>query len=164
MGIHDREYLRDESPRGFQLRAPSSMVMTLIIVNAGFWLADMIFFSTRGPYQHILMGAMACSAESLMYPWLWWQLLTAGFAHDPKLRESIDWQLQSAADGCNKSGLHRAVEVALERGVGVLTSLRCLRSLLYPGNMLKQEATKETKSSSAIWEMRWVCRPCFALQ
>jgi len=83
MGIHDREYLRDESPRGFQLRAPSSMVMTLIIVNAGFWLADMIFFSTRGPYQHILMGAMACSAESLMYPWLWWQLLTAGFAHDP---------------------------------------------------------------------------------
>ncbi|MCA9268090.1 MAG: rhomboid family intramembrane serine protease [Planctomycetales bacterium] len=76
MGIYDREYYRDERPQGMQLRAPQTMVVTLILINVAFWVADLIFFQGR------LMVAMGATAQSL-YPLHWWQLLSAGFAHDP---------------------------------------------------------------------------------
>jgi membrane associated rhomboid family serine protease len=81
MGLQDRDYLRDEQPPGMQLRAPQSMVTILMIANAAFYLVDFVFFSGQG--QHALMLSMACTVNSLIDPWMWWQLLTSGFAHSP---------------------------------------------------------------------------------
>lgn len=83
MGIQDRDYFRDDSPRGPALRAPQSMVTTVIIVNVALFLINYVFFSGKGENQYALTWHMACSVHSLTNPLLWWQLLTAGFAHSP---------------------------------------------------------------------------------
>jgi membrane associated rhomboid family serine protease len=75
MGIYDREYYRDE-----QLEGPSSsnglpMVTNLVIINVVFYVLDI--FSP----DHWLMRSMEASPDSLVRPWLWWQLVSYGFAH-----------------------------------------------------------------------------------
>ena len=43
MGLYDRDYVRDEPPPGVQLRAPRSMVVTIIMINVAVWLANYLF-------------------------------------------------------------------------------------------------------------------------
>ena len=78
MGIYDRDYYRRSQP-GFSLRMPQSMVITLIIVNVALYFVDALFFQR----DHALMENLAISSDTLCRPWLWWQFLTYGFAHDP---------------------------------------------------------------------------------
>jgi len=75
MGFNDRDYSRDEQP-GFQLRAPSSAIGLLILVNGLLFVVD-IFLEGR------LSGALALEADLFVRPWQCWQLLTYGFVHDP---------------------------------------------------------------------------------
>ncbi len=76
MGLYDRDYVREEEP-GFFLGGDLSMVARLIILNVGIFLVDVLFFDGK------LSNWMAVKADLFHKPWNCWQLLTAGFAHDP---------------------------------------------------------------------------------
>ena len=76
MGLYDRDYVREE-PKGFFLGGDRSMVVNLILVNVAVFLADVLIFHGE------LSSSMAIQSDLLEKPWNCWQLLTAGFAHDP---------------------------------------------------------------------------------
>jgi membrane associated rhomboid family serine protease len=84
MGLYDRDYVRDDQPQGYRVRAPQSAVVTLILINVGVFLVNFLFFSAPGPNKNWLMEQLACSVRTLTEPWRIWQLLTAGFAHAPE--------------------------------------------------------------------------------
>jgi len=77
MGIYDRDYYREETKPVFQLRAPTRMLTTIIIINVVVFIADAISPANWVSYH------LAARPESLIKPWLWWQLLTYGFVHSP---------------------------------------------------------------------------------
>jgi len=77
MGIYDRDYYRQEQRPGFSLGAPHTMVGTLILINVAVYLVDGLFFAEN----HQLTKLLAASGSTLSRPWMWWQLLTYGFAH-----------------------------------------------------------------------------------
>jgi len=72
VGIYDRDYYRDDRP-GLSLGAPRSAVVTLIVINIAVYLVDQLFYPVAGLF--------ALHASSVTHPWLWWQLVTYGFAH-----------------------------------------------------------------------------------
>lgn len=76
MGLYDRDYFRDEDQPGYFLGGQRSMVTTLILVNVGVFLLDM-FMEGR------LSDFLGLRSDLFQKPWNAWQLLTAGFAHDP---------------------------------------------------------------------------------
>ncbi|NQU24508.1 MAG: rhomboid family intramembrane serine protease [Candidatus Nealsonbacteria bacterium] len=84
MGIYDRDYYREE-PRGFQVRAPRTIIGILIVINVAVFLANgfaNVAFGERlgsNPLMHIL----STHGDTLTKPQLWWQFLTYGFVHDP---------------------------------------------------------------------------------
>ncbi len=82
MGIYDRDYYREQRPPSFSIRAPRTVVVTLILINVAIYLIDAFTPETRGG-GHWLSDHMAVQVGSLARPWMWWQLLTYGFAHSP---------------------------------------------------------------------------------
>lgn len=87
MGIYDREYYRTER-QGASGYTPRSIVGWLILVNVAIWLID--FLTPDTPHGgHWLSDQMAVHVGTLTRPWLWWQYLTAGFAHSPQNFEHI---------------------------------------------------------------------------
>ncbi len=78
MGIYDRDYYqyREQSRPGLSLRLPQTIVGAIIAVNVAVWVAN--YFT---PGQCWLSDHMAVHVDTLTKPWLWWQFLTAGFAH-----------------------------------------------------------------------------------
>ena len=80
VGIYDRDYYREER-RGVSLFAPGSVVTKIIIVNVAVWIADFLTPETLG--GRWLSDHLAVHVYTLTQPWLWWQYLTAGFAHSP---------------------------------------------------------------------------------
>lgn len=76
MGLYDRDYYRDEEQPGFFLGAQRTMVTTLIIINVGAFIVDVLM---EGELSHFL----SLKSDLLRKPWNAWQLLTCGFAHDP---------------------------------------------------------------------------------
>ena len=93
MGLYDRQYYREEQeqPPGLSLRAPRTVVTALVIINVAFWIGDFFTPVTRiNPLGRWLSDAMALHTagcqdwpETLMHPWVWWQLIAYGFAHSP---------------------------------------------------------------------------------
>jgi len=81
VGIYDRDYLRPERSESSFPFKPSTVVGWIIAVNAAFWLLD-AFTGTR-EFPHWLSDWMGVRVDTLLHPWLWWQFLTAGFAHSP---------------------------------------------------------------------------------
>jgi membrane associated rhomboid family serine protease len=80
VGIYDRDYYRQERS-SVSSYAPRTVVGAIIAVNVAFWLVDFLTPETRG--GHWLSDQMAVHVDTLTRPWLWWQYLTAGFAHSP---------------------------------------------------------------------------------
>ncbi|MBP90983.1 MAG: hypothetical protein CMJ64_30460 [Planctomycetaceae bacterium] len=78
MGIHDRDYYRDDQPSGVSL-GQQSMVTKIMMVTAGVFIADMFVASP----SHWLMYGMTSSAHDFFNPLYWWRFLASGFAHDP---------------------------------------------------------------------------------
>jgi membrane associated rhomboid family serine protease len=76
MGLYDRDYIRDDNQPGFFLGAQRSMVTTLILINVVVFLVDVLL---DGDLSELL----SLKSDLLRKPWNVWQLLTAGFAHDP---------------------------------------------------------------------------------
>ena len=79
MGIHDRDYYRENAPAGFDPGA-TSMILRIVVVTAGFFLADLFL---GGP-RHSIMNGMASGPEDLTNPLYWWRFLASGFAHSPR--------------------------------------------------------------------------------
>ena len=72
MGIYDRDYSRDSEP-GFQLSAPTTATMQLMVVTGLVYLAQMAF----PPVNEIF----ALKTDWFLRPWTGYQLLTYGFLH-----------------------------------------------------------------------------------
>ncbi len=79
MGIYDRDYYDEGNQPGVTLRSPQSIVVSLIVANVVLFLIDGLVW----PDTHRLTAWLAVSDQTLFKPWLWWQFLTYGFAHDP---------------------------------------------------------------------------------
>lgn len=81
MGIYDREYYRDDQPKGFYWVGERTMVTNLIIVNVLMYLIDM-FFST----DHNITTTLALKSDLFRDPGNWkygWQVFTYGLVHSP---------------------------------------------------------------------------------
>jgi membrane associated rhomboid family serine protease len=91
MGLQDREYYRDDydQPGGIQLGGQWSMVTTLIVINAGFFLVNLFL----GGAEHRLTDWMSVRPDTLLKPWLWWQFVSYGFAHSPIYIGHIFWNM-----------------------------------------------------------------------
>jgi membrane associated rhomboid family serine protease len=77
MGIYDRDYYRDDEPRGWQIGVSQSVVINLIVINVLIYLVDALLGLG-------LSERMALNADLLDRPWNAWQLVTAGFAHSDR--------------------------------------------------------------------------------
>jgi len=75
MGVYDREYYRDDEPRGFVLGGDLSMNTTLILINVVIFLVDVFTDGAIGNY-------LALRSNLFTHPWNFWQLVTCGFVHD----------------------------------------------------------------------------------
>ncbi|MDZ7619880.1 MAG: rhomboid family intramembrane serine protease [Patescibacteria group bacterium] len=75
MGLYDRDYYRGDSKPGFSLRAPRTAIGWIILINVGLWLMDAFL-----PQLH-LMRRLELRSDSLFKPWLWWEMISYGFAH-----------------------------------------------------------------------------------
>jgi membrane associated rhomboid family serine protease len=83
VGIYDRPYYREE-PRGpASAYLPRTVVGAIIAVNVVLWLLDSLSSETPG-HGRWLSDHLAVHVDTLSQPWLWWQFLTAGFAHSPR--------------------------------------------------------------------------------
>jgi len=89
LGIYDRDYYPRAPQRpDLSAFAPRTVVGALIAVNVAVWLVDaftpenvVTFAGQRIVLGHWLSEHMAAHASTITKPWLWWQFLTAGFAH-----------------------------------------------------------------------------------
>ena len=77
MGIYDRDYYQQQRQPGISLRAPRSMVVTLIIINAVVFLANGLLT----PDTNKITWLLALHDGTLSNPLMWWEFLTYGFAH-----------------------------------------------------------------------------------
>jgi membrane associated rhomboid family serine protease len=85
VGIYDRDYYRQEQRPGVSSYAPRTVVGAIIAVNVLVWLVDGLFMPETPRGGRWLSDQMAVSVSTLTQPWLWWEYLTAGFAHSPRL-------------------------------------------------------------------------------
>jgi len=74
MGLYDRDYLRDDEPRGFSMGGQRSVVLNLIIVNAAIFVIDLFT-------ENALRKMFALSVNTIHEPWKLWQVLTYAFVH-----------------------------------------------------------------------------------
>ncbi|TWU30550.1 rhomboid family intramembrane serine protease [Novipirellula artificiosorum] len=77
MGLYDRDYGRNDARTPWdRIESPKSMTIVLIVINVVVFFLDMIFDGTLWPW-------LATHGSTLLQPWMWWEFLTYGFAHDP---------------------------------------------------------------------------------
>ena len=86
MGIHDREYYREDRSFGGHIGSQWSMVSRLLAINIAVHVVN--FFLNDGLVRHL-----SASPDSLTNPLRWWQLLTYSFAHDPQGLRHIFWNM-----------------------------------------------------------------------
>ena len=78
MGIYDRDYNQPpQNPSMPSIGMPKSIIGILILINVVIFLVDAF---TPGNW---LSNTMAVHVDTLTKPWMWWQMLTYGFAHSP---------------------------------------------------------------------------------
>ncbi len=84
MGLHDRDYARQNRSPWDRIENPRSITITLIVINVVVFFADMIFAAqdAAGVRESILAPWLAVDAQTIVRPWMWWQFLTYGFVHD----------------------------------------------------------------------------------
>ena len=83
MGIHDRDYYRDEdSSRGVHLPLPSTLIGKLIAINVLVFLACW-FFPPGSPHLSVYEQVHLEPAEIFAHPWKVYQVVTYGFVHAP---------------------------------------------------------------------------------
>ena len=80
MGIYDRDYYRQQRP-SFSVRAPSTILGILIVINVAVLIVDRFLPETQG--GRWLSDHMAVQVGTLIRPLTWWRFVTYGFAHSP---------------------------------------------------------------------------------
>lgn len=118
--LEDRDYYREGSYRsgGIQFGSPRMVVSWLVLLNVGVFILNLLLSTQR--HHHWLMTFLSLQPENLAQPWMWWRLLTYGFAHDPSGISHILW---------NMVGLWffgRPVEERLGRGEFLRFYLACV--------------------------------------
>ncbi len=83
MGIYDRDYYRGGAQPGVQMRPPQTAVVWIILINVGVWLVGGFLFPAPGGRLDGIAQWLALRGDALWKPWLWWQMVTYGFAHAP---------------------------------------------------------------------------------
>lgn len=78
MGLYDRDYYRGDAQPGIQMRAPQTAVVWIILINVAVWVVDAFL------PQLDLMNWLALRGDTLWKPWLWWNMVSYGFAHAPE--------------------------------------------------------------------------------
>ena len=96
MGFQDRDYNQDNygSSKGFP--AGSRMMVTnLVILNAAIFLLELLLTreGSSPDQKYWFCNILAVEPEVLRQPWLWWKLVTYGFAHDPKVLGHVFWNM-----------------------------------------------------------------------
>lgn len=86
MGYKERDYYRTDEYAFGGNQFATSMTVRLIIVNVAVYLIS--FVLSKGDFN-LMSDWLAVSGETLIKPQLWWQFLTAGFAHDPNKVQHI---------------------------------------------------------------------------
>jgi membrane associated rhomboid family serine protease len=94
MGLHDRDYYDRGYDEGYGGRGGGAfgvrtMVTNLIILNVAVFVLNLFL----GTGEDELMRFLAIRPEVVWKPWLWWKLVTHGFAHDPGGLEHIFWNM-----------------------------------------------------------------------
>ena len=117
MGYQDRDYYRSDQRQNAYIQ---SMVIKLIIINGVVFLADLFFT----PGNRELMETLAVHGDTIAKPWMWWQFLTAGFAHGGITHI-----------GCNMIGLY-CFGTALEERYGWKEFLRFYLIAIILGNVI----------------------------
>ncbi len=74
MGIYDRDYYREDEPRGINLGGNRSITVNLLLINAAIFILDLFL---KGQ----MSAALALHADVIVHPWNAWQLLSYGFVH-----------------------------------------------------------------------------------
>jgi membrane associated rhomboid family serine protease len=74
MGLYDRDYSR-EPQSGYQLSAPQSASMQLLVATVGMYIVQVLFTEVTDYLQ--------LASDWYRRPWEAYRLLTYGFAHDP---------------------------------------------------------------------------------
>ncbi|MEC8473754.1 MAG: rhomboid family intramembrane serine protease [Planctomycetota bacterium] len=88
MGIYDRDYGRQAYSPWEQSNAPKTITVTLIIINVFVFIVEQVtreqIRTSNGDIliDCVVIDWLAISGDTLMKPWMWWQFLTYGFAHD----------------------------------------------------------------------------------
>jgi len=76
MGIYDRDYYQDDRRRSW---GGHSMVITLILINVGVYLADTLFLNGR---LTDVDSYFVLRRDVMQRPWELWRFITYGFLHD----------------------------------------------------------------------------------
>ena len=102
MGLYDRDYYQDGygQPNYGQPNRFSSgsrmMVTNLVIINGVLFLLELLLTregSIPGQRVYWFRDILAVEPEVLKQPWLWWKLITYGFAHDPRGIGHVFWNM-----------------------------------------------------------------------
>ncbi len=133
MGLYDRDYYRDDDEPGFGGfgRGTRSMVTTLILVNVGVYVAQMLAQSDR------LTDFLSLHQQWFHAPWRAWELVTYGFSHDPQnlfhvaLNMFVLWMFGMEVEGIygRRSFLGMYLTAVIVAGLGWLVS----ENLSHPG-------------------------------
>lgn len=81
MGLYDREYSRYGEQPGYQVSAPQSATMQLLIATVAVYVVQLVFPGAT--------DQLALSSDWYRRPWEAYRLLTYGFAHNPHGIEHI---------------------------------------------------------------------------
>jgi membrane associated rhomboid family serine protease len=93
MGLHDRQYYRDDSRMRYNWGGTTrSAVVTLIIINIAIYVID-AFTPGRDGSGGGLMRILALHSDLFQRPWNVWQLFTYGWAHAPLNSSTGIWHI-----------------------------------------------------------------------
>lgn len=97
MGFHDRDYNQDDygSPKGVST-GPRMMVTKLVILNASIFVLELLLTregSKPGSKIYWFCDILVAEPGILKQPWLWWKMVTYGFAHDPTSLGHVFWNM-----------------------------------------------------------------------
>jgi membrane associated rhomboid family serine protease len=91
MGIYDREYYREEQREerpGFNVHWPRTVIGSLVAINIAIYIVGQLLLPSLSDFLAIHSAPNPKIPpeywqwpETLMHPWLWWQLVAYGFAH-----------------------------------------------------------------------------------
>lgn len=80
MGVHDRDYYREDDEPGQRI-GPPTVLVSLIIVNAVLYALNFLLTNQSNE----LTETLALHSDSFAHPWKLYGLVTYGFVHDPNL-------------------------------------------------------------------------------